>query len=43
VTPVAWLPDRSVLIRVTSELSRNEKFDLRTRTGNMVVCGLALE
>jgi len=37
------LADRSVLIRVTSELSRSEKFDLRTRTGNIVVCGLALD
>src|SRR6266436_5283321 len=43
VTPVACSPDLSTLILVTSELSRAEKFVLRTRTGRIVVCGLALE
>ena len=43
VTPVARLPDASVLMRVTSHLSRAEKFDLRTSTGRIVVCGLAFE
>ena len=32
-----------MLIFITSELSRAAKFDLRIRTGNMVVCGLAFE
>src|SRR4029079_18253324 len=43
VTPVARLPERSVLMRVTSEWSRTAKFDLRIKTGRIVVCGLALE
>ena len=43
VTPVARLPERSRLIRVTSHSVRASKFGLRTSAGRIVVCGLALE
>lgn len=43
ITPVARLPLESMTMRKTSELVRQVKLDLRTRTGMIVVIALALE